>query len=175
MYNTATRGIKIDPSTLVQRHRSTTGKIRKIGAATILIWGGLCIASGGIPQEWCFRNENRHLKNTRRMPCLHGEIVFMYVHEQDGIMVGSSRKEHNHRKPVIGKGEAHCHDLFTFFLFTYLIVTPDQSGRLSTLALGIPMLSLQRYASSLRHHVLLHTLPCNLQRATYTYIFTSSI
>ncbi len=31
----------------------------------------------------------------------------MYAHKQDGIMVGSARKEYNHRKPVIGKGEAH--------------------------------------------------------------------
>ncbi len=68
-----------------------------------------------------------------------------------------------------------CHNWFTFFLFTYLIVTPDQSGRLSTLALGIPMLSLHHCISSLRYRVILHTLPCNLQRTTYTYIFTSSI
>ncbi len=68
----------------------------------------------------------------------------------------------------------------TFFLFpfTYLIATPDRSGRsdrLSTPTLGIPMLSLQRRASSLRYHVILHNFPCNLQRATYTYTFTSSI
>ncbi len=58
--------------------------------------------------------------------------------------------------------EQKCHDLFTFFLFTYLIVTPDRSDRLSTPALDIPMLSLQPRASSLRYRIILHTLPCNL-------------
>ncbi len=52
-------------------------------------------------------------------------------------------------KIAVAAEQALCHDLFTFYLFTYLIVTPDRSDRLSTPALGIPMLSLQCGASSL--------------------------
>ncbi|KAK0231701.1 hypothetical protein EDD85DRAFT_793370 [Armillaria nabsnona] len=73
----------------------------KIGAATFLV---------GVGYAWlveeprgCFRNENRHLKNTRQDALPMRRFVFMYAHEQDGMMVGNTRKEHNHRKPVIGK------------------------------------------------------------------------
>ncbi len=53
------------------------------------------------------------------------------------------------------------------YLFTYLIVTPDRSGRLSTPTLGIPML----LHSSRHYRIILHTLPCNLQTCDlYVYL-----
>ncbi len=57
----------------------------------------------------------------------------------------------------------HCLSRFIhFFPFTYLIMTPDRSGRLSTPALGIPMLSLQHCVFSLQDYVLDSTLTRSL-------------
>ncbi len=63
-----------------------------------------------------------------------------------------------------------CHDLSTFYLFTYLIMTPDRLDRLSTPALGVPMLSLRITCPSLRYRVFYSTLSHTTYNARLIHI-----
>ncbi len=83
-----------------------------------------------------------------------------------GISIGTTTmwnemvgKKLNSSRDACLKEGVKCHDLFTFYLFTYLIVTLDWSDHLSTPALGVPMLSLRHCAFSLRYHMFYSTLP----------------